>query len=676
MLTDFQGRFLLCRVILKADRKIGVDFVVEDPMGTAIVVAVYNYPSLLQALRPALDAIFPVGQVLMIREPWVKSPTSGPSMIRVDNPSDVIAVHGGHPIARQASWHSTLPRNPFDQESALRLKALGAEHYKAGRWIAAARLWTLAIQKSSLSPELLLNRAQAYISLRWFVAALKDSEVVLAEFPTSALRKKAIYRAASAEYGLGRYEVALERFKLLDATDAANWTAKCQQRLQEASTGQYDWLSMYQTGQAKIPFVDVAEFVGPVEITAITGRGGGRGVVATRNIKCGELLVVAKPFGSIFSEELAKGETINVFNFLTGKYDDTSHIGLVYRVIDRLYGCPERVNQLYDLYGGKEYRHSSGAYSPLLRSDLELTTPFATPVDINSTRISGIVSFNVFCPHGLGPARLPGSPSKPEDDLGHRSAAALYTLPSLFNHACNPNAHWTTFGDVLVIRALNDITKGMEITVPYVTAISVTQRTKFLLALLEGRPCDCSLCVADRADNVRAPGKRDALYSDLVQNSNFGSIDAGRAEKMIDQHIKEIASTYSADRTLRFEQSMLHIAAYQNLQRLSSSPAIGTNADSAITRAIKHGFEALSTAGFCDVDTGIGNGLNETRKKLPLSQTAVCPKTVEPEVHIGAMLYLSHMFIKLGNIVRAERWLRAAWWGKCLFTFRLFGILV
>jgi hypothetical protein len=62
------------------------------------------------------------------------------------------------------------------------------------------------------------------------------------------------------------------------------------QRLKEAD-GNYDWVTMFRGSQDPFVQLDGAEFVGPVTAAQLPNRGGGRGLVATRDIKTGELLV-------------------------------------------------------------------------------------------------------------------------------------------------------------------------------------------------------------------------------------------------------------------------------------------------------------------------------------------------------------------------------------------------
>lgn len=277
---------------MQSDRKIGTELLVEDTTGSAIFLAIYNFPGLFQATQGRLDAFLPLGQLLLIREPWTKQPATGDghSMIRIDSPSDVLFLSGTESVARNASWRATLPRVPYAQDSALTLKAQGTTYYKAKLFLPAARLWTLAIQKDASLPEPYLNRSQAYISLGWYEAALRDAHYFLDTFPESALVLKAVYRAASAEYGLGDYHSALRRFETIKEI-AGEWEDACRKRIREAEEGEYDWAQMFRMGQQKFPRLDVASYTGPISVQPIPGRGGGRGVLSVRDVRTGEILV-------------------------------------------------------------------------------------------------------------------------------------------------------------------------------------------------------------------------------------------------------------------------------------------------------------------------------------------------------------------------------------------------
>lgn len=276
-----------------SERKVGTELAVEDTDGNAVFLALYHFPGLFQATQEALDVFLPLGQILAIREPWMKLPAAGygHSMIRVDSPSDVIFLCGDEPLARSAVWATPVPRLPHIEATVSELKSLGTEYFKKKLLIPAARIWSLGIRRNPKSAELRLNRAQAYISLGWYHAALSDALHVLESFSTSTLATKAAYRAARAEYGLSRYHEALGRFQVIEEDIARDWETKCRCRIGETENGEYRWVDTFHEGQALVPRLDVASYTGPIQVESLAGRGGGRGVIASRDIQAGDLLV-------------------------------------------------------------------------------------------------------------------------------------------------------------------------------------------------------------------------------------------------------------------------------------------------------------------------------------------------------------------------------------------------
>jgi hypothetical protein len=216
--------------------------------------------------------------------------------IRVDTFTDIVFLDDHTSILEGTKWcQRFIPK--LDSHIADMHLENGRTLYKKSLFLAAARVWSLGIRHHSLSTALRLNRSQAYLRLGWYRAALVDALYVLNGLapPSAEISQKANYRAACAEYGLGQYSEALRRFQSIVHEDAANWISRCSSRIEEVSKGRYDWVKMFKDGQAEVPCLDVADFVGPVRVQSIAGRGGGRGMIATRNIKTGELLVRSDP---------------------------------------------------------------------------------------------------------------------------------------------------------------------------------------------------------------------------------------------------------------------------------------------------------------------------------------------------------------------------------------------
>jgi hypothetical protein len=129
-----------------------------------------------------------------------------------------------------------------------------------------------------------------------FDAALEDASTACAGTKPP---EKALYRAATALYHLGRYdECFVRREQLLrEYPDADADRGEIQyvgQRLHERATGEYDFRRMYDVIRAGGRHVDMATFAGPVAVKTSTGRG--RGLFTTRAVKAGELLLCEKAF--------------------------------------------------------------------------------------------------------------------------------------------------------------------------------------------------------------------------------------------------------------------------------------------------------------------------------------------------------------------------------------------
>ena len=140
------------------------------------------------------------------------------------------------------------------------------------------------------------NRAEVYLRLNYYSGAAYDAQRVLsAGGVPAALSDKAFFRLAKAQYGRGEYAASEENFARWHARHpedpaAAPWIARCQARRTESLTGEYAFASLFREAAKEIR-LDVADYMGPIEMKQMTNRGGGRGVVAKRDIRTGELLV-------------------------------------------------------------------------------------------------------------------------------------------------------------------------------------------------------------------------------------------------------------------------------------------------------------------------------------------------------------------------------------------------
>ena len=272
---------------------------VEDTEGNPARLAIYNYPTLFEATLDDLDSIFPIGTILLIREPTYKfSVTGTSSFIRVDTPSDIVFIGGDNPLLRNIRWKSEIGSITRFPTTVEKWRARGLSEFKAQRWLSAAVCLTNGLKLDNRSQVLLLNRAEIYLRLSWNFSALHDITMAMQIGPIAdeILKRKAILRQIRANYGLGRYEdvVHIAR-KHSDDEDCMAWLTRSIKRITERNRGKYDWSALFECsrdGVTKLELAqDVAEFRGPIEIKELRNHPGMLGVFATRDVKIGELLV-------------------------------------------------------------------------------------------------------------------------------------------------------------------------------------------------------------------------------------------------------------------------------------------------------------------------------------------------------------------------------------------------
>lgn len=141
------------------------------------------------------------------------------------------------------------------------------------------------------------------------------------------------------------------------------------------------------------------------------------------------------------------------------------------------------------------------SYPPVVSDDSVSVDPLRPEINIDVARLEGIFSYNAFNPLPIAPFHSGiRRPLEIPTDL----SAAVYALPSMFNHACLANPGWQSLGDVVIIRARRPIAAGEEITIPYTTGY-YEDRCRFLPSMI-GCPCEAH---ERRAQHLEAIPKHD-----------------------------------------------------------------------------------------------------------------------------------------------------------------------
>ncbi|KAG8794150.1 hypothetical protein FRC17_008335, partial [Serendipita sp. 399] len=379
-----EGKYLLCRIITPATRLFGIMLAVEDPDAWSQIISIHNYPGAQHANEKELETLFPVDSVIAIREPWAKTASSAShTLIHVDSPSDIIFVQEGDKLLANVQWSSGPRPSPILSRSGSEWKSVGDSHFQEQEYFASSVAYLRAIKRQPLLTDARLNRSLALMRLELYDAALNELQKVLGmvDLPPE-VRQRALYLSGQAHYSEGRYKQTLEAYReclVLDQTyqDAHSGIQLCERRMMEQAKGNFDWNTVIQETLTSGNEAEIADFVGPIKVAPLRHRDGGRGVIATRSITAGELLLVAKPF-AVSSQLDATMETAITFNALTGQISDKSgDLTLVQKCIDKLcMGSDDTARDFYTLYAGDK-----GPYSDALLRTKEARNTFARDID-------------------------------------------------------------------------------------------------------------------------------------------------------------------------------------------------------------------------------------------------------------------------------------------------------
>ncbi|PIL37354.1 transcription factor [Ganoderma sinense ZZ0214-1] len=633
------GQYLLCRIVAPCCRMVAVQTIVEDIDGRVHDLSIYNFPSTFDCDLKHVDTLFPLGAVLAIREPTFKAPLQGiRPIIRVDSPTDIVFVVPDSPILHNVAWQTgaTVPRSPAEPATLDAWRQRGNAYFNSAQWFLAAWAYSRGLVVDPDATVVRSNRAEVYLRLNYFSGAAADAQQVLAtDGIPDGLSDKTTFRLAKAEYGRGEYDAAVGHFTrwqechLKDAV-AAPWIQRCQARQAEKQTGQYNWVSMFREAEKEIR-LDVADFVGPMEVSQMMGRGGGRGAVATKEIKTGELLLVTKPFASAYASDLPQDKIIITLDLISNISRERTDAVLMAHIIDKLYGNPDLRDQVYHLYAGPDYPSPPSSYPPPLDQ--------ATPVDLFSPRtnidiaqLEAICIYNNFCPLRL------------EDNQVTENAkpTGLYPLASLFNHSCGANSIWYCIGDVMIVRAAEPIPSGAEITIPYTVEESYVTRQGILKKHMQDH-CTCWLCEEDRKDGDERLRRRHAL-NEMVSSHKLTSASLKEVQKFE----KDVRETFAPTRGPVRPLSALALHVLAEKLRASGNPRL-------LRESLEEGMNALQCLGFEVAEGALG------QNELPIGTDRIPTVTsfLEP---CGMMFRIACTYLNLREQANAVPWLKASLW--------------
>eukprot|EP00929_Paragymnodinium_shiwhaense_P084402 TRINITY_DN45124_c0_g1_i2.p1 TRINITY_DN45124_c0_g1~~TRINITY_DN45124_c0_g1_i2.p1 ORF type:complete len:580 (-),score=79.40 TRINITY_DN45124_c0_g1_i2:392-2131(-) len=285
------------------------------------------------------------------------------------------------------------------------------------------------------------------------------------------------------------------------------------------------------------------DWVSPaVEIVAHgLDNGKGRGLGLTRDVKCLETLVVARPF-VVSSSKTIVAEVRQILKTAlaerrAGKGTEFQR-ALQFAVLSDGHAKPPPVD--------------ISLFSSSRVSGEKLGT---AGMDISALPVAKILETNAQGMDSFGEAGnldiLPASGAQPLQMREVEDLCGLWLLPSLLNHDCCPNVSWVHIGaGAIRIFATRDIAKGEELTDTYVNLFESRAERQDELLNQKGFACSCHRCflesswpqnevdlIAARladADKKLKEGRTN--IADLEQSLAFADEERAVADKFLKDH--------------------------------------------------------------------------------------------------------------------------------------------
>ncbi|KAF9870570.1 tpr domain protein [Colletotrichum karsti] len=497
-----RGKQVLVRTMTPPDRWNSILAIVEDQEGTGTLLQLYNQPD--ETLVKAED-ILPQNSVCLVKEPFFKATTSGGYSLRVDHIGDILVLHpDDQRIPRM--WRSYRKTGTNSEE----IRSQGNAAVAQQNWGKAERLYSDAISSATTPAQeqtALLNRSLANLRLQRPEKALSDA---LRARGGSVPTEKGLFREAKAHYALEQFSLCLEKLQQLVELNPANKDAKMEvervhRRLREEA-GEYQWAQMYRQAKATPPLIDCATFSSPVEVRASPGRGNG--LFATKAVKAGDLLLCEKAFAYSYA-----GDDDPI-----GRQNSRILMNMTTKRMNKLQHNPQIASRFTELYRG-DYGSTKNSQTDEI------------PVD--TFLVEKIISLNCF---GAPRSSLKSFETPEKESAFH--TCGIWTMASHINHSCVGNCRRSFIGDMMILRAAQDLEPDTELLFCYQLPHKDDDRAATQKRLQSwGFICECELCLDKKSTSQQAFQKRQGLLQQLysVMKTCRTPLQESKAQRFLTQ---------------------------------------------------------------------------------------------------------------------------------------------
>jgi hypothetical protein len=244
------------------------------------------------------------------------------------------------------------------------------------RYFEAERMCTRLLNDQPDHPEIVtirIIRAETLMKLERWYHAEADAEVVIDSVVNqlgkgdvgkkkkktlSVLLRKAMLISAVACYGRRAWKPAVDAFeralqRYTDSEPLRQGLQMAKDRIKETETGIYDWPALHRAAMKGDMTSEIGDYVGPIEEKDFPGFG--KGIIASRDVKAGEYLVVGRALAIIGRSSLELDQESNREMLMqVAGYHHPSIWAFMQTLVYKAYWQPEVNKQLQALYHGCE----------------------------------------------------------------------------------------------------------------------------------------------------------------------------------------------------------------------------------------------------------------------------------------------------------------------------------
>ena len=464
--------------------------IIEDSYGQCAKLCIYNITSnLLQSMKK--------GAKIAIANPYYKKGDADSLYyIRVESPDEVLVITQ-EPSCNKDNLN--LTKTPDDH------KTEGNKYFKDNKYKEAIQCYTRAVNGNKSNPIYYSNRAICYTKLGQFEEALLDAERAA---QLDANSSKFQYRIAMAWSGLGDHEKSCEILdKIPNKTSEYTAALEKEKLLLGNTRGEFDFEEIAKKAKQGEE-IEIGVFVGPISIE--TSPKHGHIVVATRDIKRGELISVSKAVGFISP---AKDKDLTDTPFLEhnsiGKSAPFRTSLLIQSTTEAVIKSKLTAFRVFHLYHKRNHQER-------------------IPIELYTSKGYSLIRDKDYPPYQMQQLRDIVTNSEfsytPYYQPGFVRPSGVWPILSYFNHACTGNFWQKCYRDILIIRACTDIPKGNELTTSYFDTyamVSIEER-RLKLKHCWSLVCNCELCEFESNPRYKNALQRAVhLYNQVTEEVNF-----------------------------------------------------------------------------------------------------------------------------------------------------------